>query len=170
MALLSFRQRFRECVVNVVHPPIDSNPIGSGSPTRKPITTTKSPTGRINRTEIETDLCPNMSTVSVFVIWDKLHCPKSRTRCNISKLIESSTAPTSTLDTTETEEPTTTATTSTKTTSTLSRNRESFTDIVTRGNIGWVMEKQKNAYELGFARKLLSQQNRVEIWTCEHPN
>ena len=78
----------------------------------------------------------------------------------IFQLIDSSTAATSTLDTTETEEPTITVTTSTKTTSTtsLSRNRESFTDIVTRGNIGWVMEKQKNAYELGFARKLMSQQ------------
>jgi len=29
----------------------------------------------------------------------------------------------------------------------LNRNRESFTDIVTRGNVAWVMEKQKNAYE-----------------------
>ena len=102
-----------------------------------------------------------MSIVSAIVIRDKLYCPKSGSRCNISRLIKSSTASTSTLDTTETEEPTTTATTSTKTTTSLSRNRESFTDIVTRGNTGWVMEKQKNAYELGFAR--LSQQNRFEI-------
>ena len=28
-------------------------------------------------------------------------------------------------------------------------SRESFTDVVTRGNIGWVMTKQQNAYELG---------------------
>ena len=70
-----------------------------------------------------------------------------------SKLIESSTAATSTLDTTETEEPTSTSTTTTTTTTSLNRNRESFTDIVTRGNVAWVMEKQKNAYELGYSRQ-----------------
>lgn len=69
--------------------------------------------------------------------------------------MKSSTAATSTLDTTETEEPTTTTTTTTTTTS-LSRNRESFTDVITRGNVGWVMEKQKNAYELGFQRTKIS--------------
>ena len=157
----NFSHRFRECVNKVVYPPVDATPLGGGSPTRKPTTktttTTKAPTvvGRINRTEIRNILSKDIASI----IW----C------CRYSivyfKLIESSTAATSTLDTTE--EPTTTSTTTTTTTTTSrSRNRESFTDIVTRGNVGWVMEKQKNAYELGFHRKI---QLLARHWTCEHP-
>ena len=57
-------------------------------------------------------------------------------------IIYSSTTTTTTTTTTPT--PTTTPTT---TTTKSNLNRESFTEIVTKGHVGWVMDEQQNAYE-----------------------
>jgi len=141
-------QRFRECVFNVVHPAIEES-----SATTKPSATTKATTTTTPTTK------PTVAGRAPTVAGQS---SKAATTTETSFMTEtpfmtSTSIPVATMKLpTDVTIDTTDDSVRFDTTSSVDdfgdknfNSRESFTDVVTRGNIGWVMTKQQNAYELG---------------------